>query len=248
MKKTKKAKKIIEITAPVSEIFFSYQGEGLYVGQPQIFIRFAGCNLKCSYCDTPKNRKVSSGKQLTVKQIIKKVTKLARKHRIFGRGKFPLVVSITGGEPLLHSEFLKKLLPALRKLNYWAYLETNGTLPEELKKVSKLFDVVSMDIKLSSACKHNYWEEHARFLSIVKRKVFVKLILTNKTDSKEVFKAVHVVWDVSHKIPFVLQPVTQTNKCKSIEPHKLFVLTELTKKRFKNVNVIPQMHKFWKIK
>src|SRR3989339_2270889 len=44
------------LKAPISEVFSSYQGEGIFVGQPQVFIRFCGCNLRCGYCDTPENQ------------------------------------------------------------------------------------------------------------------------------------------------------------------------------------------------
>ena len=65
LKQVKKAaaSKEVSLKAPVSEVFASYQGEGIYMGQPQIFVRFAGCNLRCDYCDTPKNQVLEENQQ-----------------------------------------------------------------------------------------------------------------------------------------------------------------------------------------
>ena len=127
-------------TAAILEVFSSIQGEGPYAGERQIFIRFAGCNLNCAYCDTTKKRHAL---KLAVKDIILKIRKLNKKvkHR---------TISLTGGEPLLHTEFLEKLLPELKSRGYKIYLETNATLPRALKRVLRYIDYVCADIKLPS--------------------------------------------------------------------------------------------------
>lgn len=106
-------------TLKISEIFFSAQGEGLRVGEPTIFIRLSGCNLRCDFCDT--KYAWSNGKEMRIKDILKKIENF---------NKFTNWVCITGGEPLLQdiSEFVKEL----KKAKYLIQLETNGTIYQEL--------------------------------------------------------------------------------------------------------------------
>ncbi|HHQ45091.1 MAG TPA: 7-carboxy-7-deazaguanine synthase QueE, partial [Candidatus Altiarchaeales archaeon] len=70
------------------EIFSSIQGEGKFMGIPQVFIRLAGCNLSCSWCDTPQSK--GGGKEMSVETVVSEVELLGIKS-----------VCITGGEPLL---------------------------------------------------------------------------------------------------------------------------------------------------
>ena len=168
----KKATAVIK--APVSEIFFLHQGEGVFVGEPQVFVRFVGCNLRCDYCDTADNQVITEHqKYYSVDDILGRVKKLS--------GGKPCTVSLTGGEPLLYAGFLARLLPALKKLKYKTYLETNGTLPELYREVARWVDVVSMDMKVASACRASYWAEHRAFLSAAGKKAFVKLVITAAT-------------------------------------------------------------------
>ena len=98
----------------VNEIFYSIQGESLYAGLPCTFIRLAGCNLRCSYCDT--RYAYEEGTRITMTDIM---------DRVSGYG-CPLV-EITGGEPLLQNE-TPLLITNLIEKSYTVLLETNGTI------------------------------------------------------------------------------------------------------------------------
>src|SRR3990172_1530827 len=98
----------------LSEIFKSIQGESSFAGLPCTFIRLAGCNLRCSYCDTVYAYEPSS--ELTVEEILAEVAALS----------CPLV-EITGGEPLLQEEVYPLMAELLRQ-GYQVLLETNGTV------------------------------------------------------------------------------------------------------------------------
>ncbi len=100
---------------PIVEVFESIQGEGAFLGLGASFIRLAGCNLRCSWCDTKHSFDVQAASLLSVDAIL-------------GTWRFtqPLVV-ITGGEPTLHD--LGPMVRALKKLGKYVTLETNGTNP-----------------------------------------------------------------------------------------------------------------------
>jgi 7-carboxy-7-deazaguanine synthase len=107
----------------ITEIFKSIQGETTYAGMRSTFVRFCGCNLRCSYCDT--KYAYFQGKEMTVNEVFDNVVKL----------NCPLV-TITGGEPLLQDE-VYPLMDRLLSENYQVLVETNGSLP---------LDGLSMDV------------------------------------------------------------------------------------------------------
>ncbi|MCL2390747.1 MAG: 7-carboxy-7-deazaguanine synthase QueE [Endomicrobia bacterium] len=232
--------KATTITAPIYEVFFSYQGEGLYTGLPQIFVRLAGCNIKCGYCDTAYSLKVSDkAKYYTLKQLLHKIEQIYVKNKKYFFDKPS--VSITGGEPLIYADFLAAMLPELRKKRFGIYLETNGTFPDNLKKVMGFCDIISADFKFASECGKSFWKEHKKFLEIsVKKDVFVKCVITNKTLLGEIKNSAKVIKSVSKNIPVILQPSIDKNI-----PHikNLYLFRSELKKILANVYVMPQMHK-----
>src|SRR3990167_4483643 len=101
----------------VSEIFYTLQGEGTNIGKPAIFLRLAGCHLRCVWCDSKFTWNMKSGKKMSTEEVIKKLKKYPCKHLV-----------ITGGEPLIQQNALKELLQKLDK-KYFVEMETSGSLP-----------------------------------------------------------------------------------------------------------------------
>lgn len=224
-----------DIYARITEIFASVQGEGIFVGRPQIFVRFAKCNLDCDYCDTAKDNGAAYG----VDDLLDRIDRVNASDKAD-------TVSITGGEPLLYSDFLKQFLPRLKERNFKVYLETNGTLPAELKKVLGLMDTIAMDIKLPSSQRgRDLWKRHKDFLKAAgKKDVFVKVVVTDQTSAEEIKKAAAMIRNIDRRIPLVLQPVTPANRIRArIAPEKLLSFRALASSVLSDVRVIPQVHK-----
>lgn len=234
---------MFKITADISDIFSSIQGEGIFLGARQIFIRFGRCNLNCAYCDEPRHRPFTQHSPATLLGQVKFLELSKGPHHS---------VSITGGEPLLYAEFLKVFLPMIRKEHIKVYLETNGTLPEELTSIIGLVDIVAMDIKLpSSTGERAYWKEHFEFLRIATaKKVFLKAVVTPMTTKEDMEKAVDLVKRIKRDIPLVLQPATPVNKDDEPVSHdRMLKLMEIGfGKKFDNIRVIPQVHKILGVK
>ncbi len=119
----------------VNDIFYSIQGESSFAGYPCKFVRLAGCNLKCGYCDTKESLDINNSSLLSIGEIISALDSI-------GGGNNIRLIEITGGEPLLQEEVFD-LFNELIKLNYFVLLETNGTisLKKVHKKVVKIIDV-----------------------------------------------------------------------------------------------------------
>ena len=105
----------MKVQYPIIEVFASVQGEGTFSGLGADFIRLAGCNLRCSWCDTQHSYDVAAAKLLDVEEILTK-----------WQFEQPIVV-ITGGEPTLYD--LEPLVKALKRRGKFVTLETNGTNP-----------------------------------------------------------------------------------------------------------------------
>ena len=232
----------------IIEIFASIQGEGLYCGQRQTFVRLAGCNLTCDYCDTTQSR----GLKPTVCRI----------ENAAGSGKFdempnPLdvrqvagycrrlnsrVIALTGGEPLLQPQFCAALADDLHASGHLIYLETNGTLPAALAEVIEQMDTIAMDIKMpsSSGC-GEMWDIHGRFLEIAaSKKVFVKAVVGAHTGVKEIGRCAGIVSAVNADIPLIIQPVSGQAP---VPGSLLMELQEAAAGQLTDVRVIPQCHK-----
>jgi organic radical activating enzyme len=224
--------------ANIVDVFSSFQGEGIYLGVKQIFVRFWGCNLRCGYCDTPESRDVRKKRTIGIEELMERVVQLEKSH---GRHHS---VSITGGEPLLQAGFLKTFLESLKRRNMGIYLETNGLLSGPLNKVVENVDVVAMDIKLrSSTGGRAHWSAHRNFLSICAKEekdVFVKVIVTNVTNRSDFANAVALTALVDRRIPFVIQPATPVGK---VEPGMMQVFYDDAFSKLNTVRVIPQMHR-----
>lgn len=150
-------------TLRVCEIFSSIQGESHWAGYPCTFVRLAGCNLDCSWCDTRYARE--GGEEMDAAAVVAEVK---------GRG-LPLV-ELTGGEPLAQ-EGARDLLWKLTGSGLRVLLETNGSLPVE--PVPPHVHIV-MDVKTpgSGMAERNRWEN----LAALKSSDEVKLVVRDRGD------------------------------------------------------------------
>ncbi len=223
--------------ASIVEIFSSFQGEGIYAGYPQIFIRFEGCNMHCAYCDTAHE----TGRKSTHDALFSRVAGLERKYGPHHS------VAITGGEPLLRETFLRAFLPRLKREGFRVYLETNATLPSALMRILPWCDIIAADIKLPSVTgQRGLWAAHARCIgAAVKKKVFVKVVVNGNVRMREFQKAVRLSSRIDSSIPFVIQPVTvdtAEKKMKSCSAGLLRTLRRHAQKNITDVRIMPQMH------
>ena len=157
-------------------------------------------------------------------------------------------VSLTGGEPLMQKDFLKAFLPFLKKNGLKTFLETNGTLPEELGEVIDQVDIVAMDFKLpTSNSGRDFWSEHDEFLRVSRAKeVFIKAVISQKTGIADIMNMVNIIEQQDPTIPLFLQPnffemdERLTSRCGEFLDYCRMYLAD--------VRVLPQVHKFMNIR
>jgi len=118
----------------IAEIFHSIQGEGKLSGVPSVFVRASGCNLRCTWCDTPYASWEPEGDNLSVEQIVACVGKFSSMH-----------VVLTGGEPMIMAE-IGPLCDKLKARGYHITMETAGTVYEAVK-----IDLASVSPKLANS-------------------------------------------------------------------------------------------------
>lgn len=250
----------------LTEMFPSFQGEGLFIGQRQLFIRFAGCNRRCAYCDSRHTWRRPARVQLctlvgrrrlgflanpiclgALLSAIDVVESSVPRDASCGPLCDNLVVSFTGGEPLLQATFLRELLPLLRARRMQTYLETNGTLPAAMRLVATMIDVAAIDIKVPSATRQPLdWSvvaAFARAAAPVPRK-FYKLVLTNTIKNKEIALVSRFLKRQRDVEAVILQPVTVVRR--GITPPPIECLERIRgslAQIVSDVRVVPQVHR-----
>ena len=236
------------------EIFSSVQGEGKYVGYRQIFIRSADCNLNCAYCDTNFKRaefcKVETfAGSMTFDKIknpldVAQVTDIIKN---FNSQVSTHSISFTGGEPLLNFKFIHEVAEEIKSTGLKIFLETNGTLTDELSEIINCVDIISADVKLPSVA-GNLFENHRKFLKIAAQKdLYTKIVISAETTLEEFEVAINLIAEVSPEILLILQPVTPVKNVKAIPARKILELQARALLKLKNVRVIPQTHRLLNI-
>jgi 7-carboxy-7-deazaguanine synthase len=162
----------------ISEIFPSVQGEGLRMGSPSIFVRLAGCNLRCDFCDT--RYAWTGGADFTASELLEEIKAVCK--------NFPCRwICLTGGEPFFQD--ITALTSRLREKEFRIQIETNGTLfmPAE-------WDWLTVSPKPPDFFIDPRWIESADE---------VKLVVTRRLDLNTLSKVRNVLPD---KTPLLLQP------------------------------------------
>lgn len=219
------------LTAKISEIFESVQGEGLYLGEKQLFVRFSGCHISCAPCDTPPG----FFREYGVDELRAEISKYPEADTL----------CLTGGEPLCQADFLQVFLKKIAELRFKIYLETDGILAGELKKIIDVVDIVAMDFKLPSwSGLEAFWPEHEEFLKIaLAKKVFVKIVTNRSATAGEMAAAATIINNIDPRVPVVLQPDWRDMSSELLD--KMVVFKGLFLARgVQGVSILPQAHKY----
>jgi 7-carboxy-7-deazaguanine synthase len=115
----------------ISEIFYSIQGEGTLAGVPSVFVRTSGCNLRCTWCDTPYTSWSPEGSEQSIAEIVNEVESYHARH-----------VVVTGGEPMMFDDTIE----LTKALNMHVTIETAGTIYKPVK-----CDLMSISPKLKNS-------------------------------------------------------------------------------------------------
>lgn len=243
--------------AHLTEMFASVQGEGPWVGERQLFVRFLGCNLDCLYCDAPETKTRQSrcrieeepgswrftwvGNPFTVADLMRHLER-------FGSAALYHAVAVTGGEPLLHHRFLENWFPALRRAGYRVYLETSGELHARMERVAAWVDFCAMDIKLpSSSGEKSLWKEHRAFLQVCRDAgiaTFAKAVVGHNSTDEEIEESARIAAEVWSEVTLVLQPVTPFGAVtQAPSAAQMLRFQQIALAVHPRVRIIPQTHK-----
>ena len=148
----------------ITEIFYSLQGEGIRQGAPCLFVRLAGCNLSCRWCDTKDA--LTGGIAMSEDYILEQCWR-----------QNPRYVCITGGEPLLQTDALLPLLASLKKRGTVIDIETNGTI--DFTPVQQ-YASVCMDVK----CPSSGEKSDLALLSKIRAEDSAKFVIADEEDCR----------------------------------------------------------------
>lgn len=176
----------------IAEIFESTQGEGFNTGLCMIFIRLYGCNLHCSFCDSPPSK--YTPEEMSPKEILKKIKRYKTKR-----------VCITGGEPFIQD--ISELLKLLKENNYWVAVESNGTKSKRLDENRHLINWLTISPKTKL---HSIIADEVKFIvgngniaSVIPRtaKIYTNFIFVQPESNKK--KYIRECLELIKKVPTI---------------------------------------------
>lgn len=240
-------------SAYLSEVFASFQGEGSRAGQRHLFVRFAGCNIRCSWCDTPESLvKVASCRvdyPSGDREVVPNPMSVERLAAVVARciedDPSIAMVAVTGGEPMVQGNFLASWLAASPPARP-CLLETNAVLTASLAAVLPGISVVSADVKLpSNTGEAELWDRHRAFLEACRgTETYVKMPVDAQTDPEEVRRAAVLVAEAAPDAILYVQPVSDPldNRWR-IDTRRLGEFAAIAAESVRDTRVLPQIHK-----
>src|SRR5689334_6888986 len=240
--------------ANVSEVFVSFQGEGPHVGCRQLFVRFAGCPLRCRWCDTPESLvPVASCRVFGPDGVEQRANPFsaaaldATVHALVAAAPPLHAIAVTGGEPLAQAEFLAAWL-ATRTTDLPVLLETAGVLPARLRQVLPWVAIASLDVKCpSNTGERARWDEHEACLAAAVgggREVYVKMPVDETTAPDEIERGARLVATAAPGAPLFLTPLTEADGPRLVVGASTLERWHAIASRVHpDVRVLPQLHK-----
>ncbi len=233
-----------EIKVNLSEIFTSIEGEGILFGTKTMFVRLAGCPLKCHWCDTTYALSFDSGTQYGLDEVKAMISTslLPNTYK----------VNFTGGEPLVQHEAVIEIARFIQEKGIRTYIESACFDSSRFAKVLPYIDICKIEFKMkdSGAVDGRHYDNLVRNelecleASIKAKKVtYIKVVVTNSTDPEEfaglvarIFKTVQG----SKLAGFIIQPSHNVDE-PSLE--RLFSFYDAVYPFYPEVRIVPQMHK-----
>ena len=231
-------------TIQLSEIFTSIEGEGILFGTKTLFVRMAGCHLKCRWCDTSHALPMYSGNSYSLHYVKKLILDYLQ--------PYTYKVNFTGGEPLVQFEAVIELAKFVRERGLRTYLESACYDSDRFRKLLPYIDICKVEFKMSDSkvveMDHydNLLQNEIRCLrtSVRNRKItYIKIVVTNSTESKEFAELVENIFQ--HVRPaeidgFVIQP---SDRIDEPTTEGLLKLYDIVCHHYREVRIIPQLHK-----
>ncbi|MDR4511691.1 MAG: 7-carboxy-7-deazaguanine synthase QueE [Nitrososphaeraceae archaeon] len=229
----------------LSEIFTSIEGEGIFFGTKTMFIRMAGCHLKCYWCDTDYALSMNSGKCYSINEVKKMIKKKLTKNTY--------KINFTGGEPLIQYDIVKDLARFVKEeIGLRTYLESSCYDFNRFGEVLPYFDICKIEFKMkdSNVVEKKYYsnllknEMECLKMAINSNKItFVKIVVSKYSNFDE-FK--ELIDNIFHTVcaqslaGFIIQPTTKID-----EPtvDSLLKFYDLVYPKYNDVRIIPQLHK-----
>ncbi len=206
-----------KIYLSLRDIYESIQGEGLLVGTLSVFLRFQGCNLRCSWCDQPEALEFADP-NMELTKVLRIIRNFRAKH-----------VVITGGEPFCHKELIT-LSKSLLETGYSLQIETNGTIWLE-----GMEDLAS---RIHITCSPKAAASFFVNPSVLKYASELKFVVDGTLEEENLLRSEFIHFLLTGRV--VLQP--EGNKPNFLK--KAFELQKKLSEAGYRVRVIPQIHKF----
>ena len=233
-----------EAKVKLSEIFTSIEGEGVLFGTKTMFVRLAGCPLKCHWCDTPYAIPMDSGGSFSSEEVKQMIAEelLPNTYK----------VNFTGGEPLVQHEAVIELAQFVREKGIKTYLESACYDSARFAKVLPYIDICKIEFKLrdSKVVDEKSYPtllknemECFRMAVEAGKKPYIKVVVTNSSSLLEfesLIKSVRAIAKPNDIAGFIIQP---SHKVDEPVLDRLFAFYDAVYPYYDQVRVIPQLHK-----